>query len=62
MVDALLHVLTDDVFVFIDWPDAEERMSMWGLVFGFSRCIGFVDGTKKALFRHGDGMILHRNI
>lgn len=51
---ALLDVLSDDEEAFIDWPMEAERRAMCGLVFGFPKCVGFVDGTKQAIFRPGN--------
>lgn len=47
---SILRALSDEPICMIKWSDQEERKEMKGMVYGFTKCVAFVDGMKQHTF------------
>lgn len=47
---ALLHGFHDNGISYLVWPDDQQTHEMWGLDYGFAKCVGSVDGTMQSCF------------
>lgn len=50
---AIMHVMSEVPLRKVEWPDTEERQNICGLIYGFPKCVEFVEIMKQQTFRPG---------